>query len=100
MNNGEYIPLTSIFGIRWTSFGIQLGRKGDKLAGTLYYGKEIIDQKTFPYRYDDIINRNDIVNWILVKIYLLGACNTDPYPIIKIVEILISTLKKENEVKK
>ena len=36
------MPLTSIYGIVGTSYGLQLGEKNDRLVSVIYKGKEVM----------------------------------------------------------
>lgn len=87
----NYIPLTAIYGIAGTSYGIQLGRKGELLASVLYCGKETIGYKKYECKYDGVINANLIVAWIISVLYIP---NINPYSIMKTVYVLVKRIKE------
>jgi len=65
----DYIPKTSILGISGTSFGVQLGACGQRLATIIYRGKENVAFKVWSdINLEDIVHPEEIMSWIITNL--------------------------------
>ncbi len=94
MNEGknlDFIPITAIFGIPHSSYGLQLGTMEEFVALTIYSGKKLQDIKKFTGTRPREIDTHEIVSYVLLKLLIP---NINPRGIDKTVRALIAQLRK------
>lgn len=92
----SFIPLTNIYGIPGSSFGLQLGTNNRVLALQVYWGKKVYSTKTFNSVPLFEVNPSKITTYVL---NILFIPNINPYQIDRIVRILITELKRSLKLK-
>ena len=84
-------PLTGIFGISGSSYGIQMGKIGDKWTVIIKKGKEMLAYK--PFDGNNIPNANYITRFIISN--TLPGIN--PYQIMRTVQFIRQSIKIKEE---
>lgn len=87
----HFRPLTGIYGILGTSYGIQMGKIGDKWAVIIQKGKDILTYKTFEGK--NVPNGQYITQFIISNT-LPGI---SPYQIMQTVQFIRQSRKIKEE---